>query len=208
MPPRDPWHRRRLYDGDLYWQTFIRWTLWGVRGLAVPTAALALLLAVDAARPGPVTQGMPYARSVESHLLGADGVALRLVRLGDGDCAERTEGKLLLYAHRAGCTETVVVREDMGRSVGGRDTLEVARTPLFGWVRAVERPADGLRDGATALWTIGGYVLLGLLPLLSFGPRFARSPVSGGADRRFMVYVVPALVAEAVYLHLAAGLFG
>lgn len=208
MASRDPWHRRRLYDGDPYWQTFIRWTIWGVRGLAVPTAALAFLLVVDAARPGTVTQGMPYARSAESHLLGADGVSIRLVRLGDDNCVDRKEGTILLYADRAGCTETVTVNQDMGRSVGGRDTLEVERTPVFGWVRSVARPADGLRDATTALWSIGGYVLLGLLPLVSMGARFAQSPGRGGADRRFMIYVVPALVAEAVYLSLAVSLFG
>jgi hypothetical protein len=205
---RDPWHRRRLYDGDLYWQTLIRWTVGAVRVLAVPTAALALLLAVDAARPGTVTKGTPYARAVDTRLLQPDGLTLRLVRLGPTQCAEQREGRTFLFADRPGCSETVAVGRAFGQAVGGRDTLEVVRTPVFGWVHSVRRPADGRRDRATALWTIGAYVLLGLMPLLSFGRRFAQSPISGGADRRLMVYVVPVLLAEAVYVHLVVQLFG
>ena len=208
MASRDPWHRRRLYDGDLYWQTFIRWTVGAARVLAVPTAVLALLLAADAVRPGTVAEGVPYARSVDSRLLQPDGLMLRLVRLGPEQCSERREGRTFLFADRAGCSETVAVGRTFGREVGGRDTLEVVRTPVFGWVQSVHRPADGLRDRATARWTIGAYVLLGLLPLLSFGRRFAHSPVTGGADRRLMMYVAPVLLAEAVYLHLFVGLFG
>jgi len=208
MANRDPWHRRRLYDGDLYWQTLIRWTVWGVRVLAVPTAALALLLATDAVRPGTVDEGMPYARAVDARWFQPDGLTLRLVRLGPAPCSEQREGRTFLFADRPGCSETVAVSRAFGREVGGRDTLEVVRTPVFGWVQSVQRPADGLRDRTTARWTIGAYVLLGLLPLLSFGRRFARSPVTGGADRRLMMYVVPVLLAEAVYLRLFVGLLG
>lgn len=208
MASRDPWHRRRLYDGDLYWQTFIRWTVGVGRGLAVPTAALALLLAADAVRPGTVAEGVPYARAVDARWVQPDGLTLRLVRLGPEQCSDQRAGRTYLFADRTGCSETVAVGRAFGREVGGRDTLEVVRTPVFGWVQSVQRPADGLRDRATARWTIGAYVLLGLLPLLSFGRRFARSPVTGGADRRLMMYVVPVLLAEAVYLHLFLGLFG
>ncbi len=208
MATRDPWHRRRLYDGDLYWQTFIRWTVRAARVLAVPTAALALLLAADAVRPGTVAEGVPYARSVDSRLFQPDGLTLRLVRLAPEKCSERRDGRTYLYADRTGCSETVAVGRSFGEKVGGRDTLAVVRTPVFGWVQSVHRPADGLQDRATARWTIGAYVLLGLLPLLSFGRRFARSPVAGGADRRLMMYVVPVLWAEAVYLHLLVGLLG
>lgn len=208
MPSRDPWHRRRLYDGDLYWQTLIRWTIWGVRGLAVPTAFLALLLAIDGGRTGTTTEGIAYSRSLDARVLQPDGISLQLVRLAPSNCSEQREGRTYLFADRPGCSASVAVDSEFGRAVGGRDTLEVVRTPLFGWVRAVQRPSDGLRDQTTALWTIGGYVLLGLLPLLSFGRSFAQSPVAGGADRRFMMYVVPALLAEAVYLHLFLQLFG
>jgi len=207
MPARDPWHRRRLYDGDPYWQALIRWTIAGVRLLALPTAGLALLLGVDAFLPGPTIDGIAYTRASDSRLLGDDRIALQLVRLGPPDCSEQRDGRTLLFANRPGCSATVSVAAAFGRRVGGRDTLQVVRSPLFGWVSEVRRP-DGLRGRGTALPTVGLYVLWGLVPLLSFGEGFAHSPLRTGTDRRLMVYVVPALLAEATYVVLLVQAFG
>lgn len=208
MAARDPWHRRRLYDGDPYWQALIRWTIAGVRLLAVPTAALALLLGVDAFLPGPTTDGIAYTRAADARLLGEDRIALQFVRLGPPDCSEQRGPRTLLFANRPGCSATVSVGPAFGRRIGGRDTLRVMRTPLFGWVSEVRRPADGLRDRGTALHTVGLYVLWGLVPLLSFGKGFAHSPLRTSTDRRLMVYVVPALLAEATYVVLLVQAFG
>ena len=208
MPDRrDPWHRRRLYDGDVWWQDVIRWTIQGVRVLAVPTVLLSLLVVVDVMLPGTTEEGLPYARSVEDRWLQPTGIAVDLVRLGPANCSEQRGGNTVLFAERPGCALQVSVHPKFGARIGGRDTLQVVRTPMLQWVREVRGP-DAMVHEATSLRRIGLYVLLGLVPLLSFGRGFALSPVQGGADRRFMIYVVPALLAEAVYLGIALRALG
>lgn len=207
MAPRDAWHRRRLYDGDPYWQTFIEWTIAAVRILAVPTVGAALLLALDAFLPGPATNGMPYTQSVDAHFVQADGIALKVVRLGRPECIEQRGGRTLLFADRPNCSSTVSVGAEFGRQVTGGDTLRVIRTPIFGWVSEVCRPRDGLRERSAPLQSIGAYVLWGFVPLLSFGKGFAHSPLPTSTDRRLMVYVVPALLSEATYAALLVQAF-
>jgi hypothetical protein len=95
----------------------------------------------------------------------------------------------------------VAVGLDFGRRVTGNDTLRVVRTPVFGRVRAVQRPADGRQD-RRPLWGLGAYVVIGLVPLLSFGRGFG---VLGGprdAPRYHFAYLLPALAAEALYAWL------
>jgi hypothetical protein len=209
MPDRrDPWHRRRLYDGDVWWQDVIRWTIQGVRVLAVPTVLLSLLLVVDAVLPGTTEEGLPYARSVEDPWLQPTGIAVDLVRLGPANCSERRGGNTVLFAERPGCSLRVSVHPQFGARIGGRDTLQVMRTPMLQWIRQVRGPGETMVHEATALRRIVFYVLLGFVPLLSFGRGFALSPVQGGADRRFMIYVVPALLAEGVFIGIALQALG
>lgn len=205
MTTRDPRHRRRRYDGAVGWQILVAWIIRASRLLAVPTVFLSLLLAVDALVPGPVEEGIAYRRAPDSAWLGAGGYTVTVGWPEREDCLERrADGRRLLYTTRPDCSGEVTVGAALGRGLTGSDTLLIARTPIFGQVRAVRHPATAERDEWHPLLTIGFYVAVGLVPLVSFGSGFAvhagRSPL--GASRRRLAYVLPVLIAEAVYVAL------
>ena len=203
MTTRDPRHRGRRYDGAVGRRAFTRWIIRGIRVLAVPTAALSLLLAVDIVLPGTAETGITYRRALTSHWVAPDGMELSVGWPDRPNCLdERPEtGRRLLFTTRPGCAGSVAVSLDFGHRIAGHDTLRVVRTPMFGRVRAVQRPADGRQD-RRPLWGLGAYVVVGLVPLLSFGRGFG---VLGGpreAPRYHFAYLLPALTAEALYAWL------
>ncbi|WP_103019890.1 hypothetical protein [Salinibacter altiplanensis] len=84
---------------------------------------------------------------------------------------------------------------------GARGAAHRERPPLFGRIRAAYRPADPERD-RRALWDLGLSVALGLVPLLSFGRTFGVYGGTADAPRYHLVYLLPALAAEALYAWL------
>ena len=203
MTARDPRHRGRRYDGAVGRRALARWTIGGIRVLAVPTVALALLLAVDLALPGSAETGISYRRAFTSHWVAPDGVEVSVGWPNRPNCVEERDDteRRLLFTTRRGCAGSVAVGLDFGRRIAGHDTLQVVRTPIFGRVRAVERPSDARRD-RRPLWDLGAYVVLGLVPLLSFGRGFGVLGGRGAAPRYRFAYLLPALAAEALYAWL------
>lgn len=204
MTTRDPRHRSRRYDGALGRQQFMRWLILGVRVLAVPTVLMSLLLAVDAVLPGTGEDGVVYRRATDARWVGTDGYELSLGWLHRSGCLEQQEesGRHVLFPERPGCSGTVDVSPQFGRRMSGGDTVRVVRTPLYGQTKAVKDGVDGSEDRRSSLLGIGLYVLLGLVPLLSFGEGFAVYSEEGAAVRYHGAYVLPVLVAEAVYMWL------
>lgn len=200
MTSRDPRHRERRYDGAVGHRELVRWLIGGIRVLAVPTVALSLLLAVDVVLPGTAETGISYRRTVASHWLHPDGMDISLGWPNRPDCLERRDdsGRRLLFTTRPGCAGTVTVGVDFGTRLAGNDTLRVVRTPVFGQVRAVHRPVDEATD-RHSLWGLGLYVVIGLVPLLSFGRTFGVYAGPDDAPRYHFAYLLPALAAEALY---------
>lgn len=204
MRSRDPRHRGRRYDGAVRRRQFVRWTIGAVRMLAVPVVLMSVLLGVDVVLPGTTEEGIAYRRTLETRWLVPDGYTIGVGWSNRAGCTEQhSEGsRRLLFLDREGCSGSVGVGARFGRALSGSDTLHVVRTPLFERVREVRRPSDGLRDQMYSLLQIGGFVLIGLIPLLSFGRGFAVHPTHEGPNRRYIAYVLPALLAEAVYVAL------
>lgn len=209
MTTRDPRHRGRRYDGAVGRRALARWTIGGIRVLAVPTGALALLLAVDLALPGSAETGISYRRAFTPHWVAPDGIEVSVGWPDRPNCLEQRDdsGRRLLFTTRPGCAGTLTVGLDLGSQLSGNDTLQVVRTPIFGQVRAVERPPDARRD-RRALWGLGAYVALGLVPLLSFGRGFGVLGGSDTAPRYHFAYLLPALAAEALYAWLVVQAVG
>lgn len=206
MTRRDPRDRSRRYDADVGRRELYRWTIWTVRLLAVPTALLSLLLLMDVVSPGDVEEGIVFRRAVDARWLGPDGYAVSVGWSQRAGCLERdASGRQLLYTVRPGCSGTVEMRQSLGGPLARGDTLHVIRTPVFDQVRAIEHRATGQRDGWYPLVDIGIFVLLGFIPLLSFGRNFAVYSIEGGGPRYHLVYVLPSLTAEALYVWLAVG---
>lgn len=210
MTRRDPRDRSRRYDADIARRELYHWTIRTVRLLAVPTALLSLLLLVDVGLPGDVEDGIAYRRAVDSRWLGPDGFSVSVGWPQRAGCLEHDDsGRHLLYTVRPGCSGTVAMRRGLGGELASGDTLRVVRTPVFRQVRAVEHSATDRRDQWYPLLDIGIIVVLGFIPLLSLGRNFAVYSVRGGTPRYHLVYVLPSLVAEAVYVWLAVrALFG
>jgi len=204
MTTRDPRHRGRRYDGAVGRRAFAQWTIRGIRVLAVPTVLMSLLLAVDAVLPGTSEVGLAYRSTVQTRWFGPTGVEVAVGWPDRDGCLEQQEGsgRRLLFTTRPGCAGTVAVSTPLGRHVAGNDTLRVVRTPLFGQVRAVHHPAEGRWDRWHPLWTLGLYVVIGLVPLLSFGRDFGVYGTTGEASRYHFAYLLPALAAEALYAWL------
>lgn len=205
MTTRDPRHRGRRYDGAVGRRELARWVIWGIRVLAVPTVALSLLLAVDAVLPGTAETGISYRRAFTTNWLAPDGMKISVGWPDRPNCLdERPDtGRRLLFTTRPGCAGSVAVSLDFGRRVAGSDTLRVVRTPVLGQVRAVQRPSDGRQD-RRPLWGLGAYVVIGLVPLLSFGRRFGMLRGPSEPPRYHVAYLLPALAAEALYAWLLA----
>jgi hypothetical protein len=203
MTARDPRRRGHRYDGAIGQRELVQWLIGGIRVLAVPTVALSLLLAVDAVLPGTVETGISYRRAVASHWLSPDGMKVSLGWPNRPDCLEQRgdSGRRLLFTTRPGCAGTVTVGFDFGARLAGNDTLRVVRTPVFGQVQAVHRPTDGTSD-RHPLWDLGLTVIIGLVPLLSFGRTFGVYAGTDDAPRYHVVYLLPALGAEALYAWL------
>jgi len=201
MSTRDPRHRGRRYDGAAGRRELARWTIRGIRALAVPTVLLSLLLAVDVVLPGPSEIGLAYRSTLNARWLGPTGIDVAVGWPDRSGCLEQREdsGRRLLFTTRPGCAGTVAVSTDFGRRVAGNDTLRVVRTPIFGQVRAVHHPTGDRWDRWYPLWTLGLYVVIGLVPLLSFGRAFGVYDMAGGVSRYHFAYLLPALAAEAVY---------
>lgn len=210
MKPRDPRHRGRRYDGAVRRRQFVRWTIGAVRVLAVPVVVMSVLLGLDVLLPGTTEEGIAYRRTVENRWFAPDGFSIGVGWPHRSGCTEqRTEGSgRLLFVTRDSCSGSVDVGVHFGRALSGRDTLHVVRTPVFERVRAVRRPSDGLQDRRYPLLNIGIFVAIGLIPLLSFGRDFAVHPTSGGPRRRYIAYVLPVLLAEAVYVVLLVQVLG
>lgn len=210
MTTRDPRNRGRRYDGAVGQRQFARWIIRGIRTLAVPTVVLSLLLAVDVVLPGTTEQGLVYRRAVNSGWVSPDGIDVSMGWPNRPNCLEQREdsGRTLLFTTRPGCEGTLSVSTAFGRRLAGNDTLRVVRTPLFGQVRAVHRPADGHTDGWYPLWDLGLYVAIGLVPLLSFGRKFGVYDTTGKVSRYHFAYLLPALAAEALYAWLLAQAVG
>lgn len=204
MTTRDPRRRAQRYDGPIRRQQFIRWLIVGVRGLAMPTVLLSLLLAVDVVLPGTEEEGIVYRRTVDAQWVGPDGFNLAVGWPHRSDCLEeRTDsGKQVLFTMRPGCSGPVGVSAGFGRQFEGGDTLRVERTPVYGQVRAVQRTADGDHEERYSLLGIGLYVAIGFLPVLSLGNEFAVYSSAGAVTRYHAVYVLPALCAEALHVWL------
>lgn len=203
MTTRDPRHRGRRYDGAARQRELARWLIRGIRLLAVPTVVLSVLLAADAMLPGTLETGIAYRRTVETRWLGPTGMDVAVGWPNRPDCLEQQEsGRRLLFTTRPGCAGTVAVSFDFGRRLTGNDTLRVLRTPLFGQVRAVHNPSAERWDRWSSLWGFGLYVLIGLVPLLSFGKDFGVYAKADGVSRYHVVYLLPALLAEAFYAWL------
>lgn len=210
MTTRDPRHRSHRYDGAIRRRQFVRWTIRGIRALAVPTAVLSLLLLVDVMLPGTSETGISYRRAVDTRWLGPNGVDVSVGWPNRPDCLEEREdsGRHLLFTTRPGCAGTVSVSTPFGRRLTGNDTLRVVRTPLFGQVRSVYRPANEETDRWHPLLDLGFYVVIGLVPLLSFGRDFGVYNTSGGVSRYHFAYLLPALAAEALYAWLLVQAMG
>jgi len=201
MTTRDPRHRGRRYDGAVGRRAFARWTIRGVRALAVPTVLMSLLLMVDAVLPGRAEVGLAYRSTVDTRWLWPTGVDVAVGWPDRSGCLEQRDasGRRLLFTTRPGCAGTVAVSAPFGRRVAGNDTLRVVRTPLFGQVRAVHHPEDGRWDRWYSLLNLGLFVGIGLVPLLSFGRDFGVYDTAGGVSRYHFTYLLPALAAEAFY---------
>lgn len=210
MSGRDPRHRGRRYDGAVRRRQFVRWVIGGARLLAVPTLLMSLLLGIDALLPGTEEEGIAYRRSVDARWLVPDGYTVEVGWPNRSGCVEaRKDGAgQLLFTTRAGCSGSVAVGAGLGRRLAGGDTLRVVRTPLFEYVREIRRPANGQRDRTGSLLTIWLYVAIGLVPLVSFGRGFAVHHTSEGPRRRYIAYVLPVLLAEAVYVGLLLQVLG
>lgn len=204
MTTRDPRHRGRRYDGVVGRRQFARWTIRTIRALAVPTVALSLLLAVDTVLPGSTEVGLAYRRTVDARWLGPDGIEVAVGWPTRTGCLEQRDGngRRLLFATRPGCAGTVTLSAEVGRRVTARDTLRVVRTPLFGQVRSVQHSAENAVDRGYPLGTLGLTVVIGLVPLLSFGRDFGVYNTAGGISRYHFAYLLPALAAEAFYVWL------
>lgn len=204
MTRRDPRNRGQRYDGALSQRWLARWIIRGIRLLAVPTLILSLLLAVDVVLPGTAEEGLVYRRSADTRWVGPDGVDVSVGWPNRPNCLEQRgdSGQKFLFTTRPGCAGTLSVSPSFGRRLGGKDTLRVIRTPLFGQVRTVERPADGQTDGWYPLWDLGFFIAIGLVPLLSFGRGFGVYDTTSGVSRYHFAYLLPALVAEALYVWL------
>lgn len=202
MRSRDPRHRSRRYDGPVRRRQFTGWIVGTVRVLAVPVVLMSLLLGLDVVLPGTTEEGIAYRRTVDTRWLAPDGFTIGIGWPHRPECSEERPdaSRKLVFVNRDSCSSSVEVGAAFGRQLSGEDTLRVARTPLFGQVREVRRPADGLRDRTVSLLKIGLYVVLGLLPLLSFGREFAVHPTSEGPRRRYIAYILPVMLAEAVYV--------
>lgn len=201
MTTRDPRHRGRRYDGALGQRAFARWTIRGIRMLAVPTVLMSLLLALDAVLPGTSEVGLAYRRTVDARWLGPSAINVAVGWPDRSGCLERRgpSGRRLLFTTHPGCDGTVSVSTSFGRQIAGNDTLRIVRTPLFEQVRAVHHPNTGRWDRWYPLWDLGLYVLIGLVPLLSFGREFGVYDTAGGVSRYHFAYLLPALAAEAFY---------
>lgn len=201
MKTRDPRHRARRYDGAVGRRAFAQWTIRGIRALAVPTVILSLLLAVDVVLPGTAEVGLAYRSTVHTRWLGPAGIDVAVGWPDRSGCLEQREasGGRLLFTTRPGCAGTVAVSAAFGRRVAGNDTLRVVRTPIFSQVRAVHHTNDGRWDRWYPLWDLGLYVLIGLVPLLSYGRAFGVYDTAGGVSRYHFAYLLPALAAEAFY---------
>lgn len=210
MTTRDPRNRGRRYDGAVGKRQFARWVIRGIRMLAVPTVALSLLLATDVVLPGTAEQGLVYRRAVNTRWTAPDGINVSVGWPDRPDCLEQREdsGQTLLFTTRPGCAGTLSVSFAFGRRLAGKDTLRVVRTPLFGQVRAVHRPSDGRTDEWYPLWDLGLYVAIGLVPLLSFGREFGVYDTTDGVSRYHFAYLLPALIAEALYAWLLVQVIG
>lgn len=210
MTARDPRNRGRRYDGAVGRRQFARWIIRGIRMLAVPTVVLSLLLAADVVLPGTTEQGLVYRRAVNAQWAGPDGIDVSVGWPNRPNCLEQggNSGRTLLFTTRPGCAGTLSVSAPFGRRLAGNDTLHVVRTPLFGQVRTVHRPADGRTDAWYPLWNLGLYVAIGLVPLLSFGREFGVYDTTGGVSRYHFAYLLPALAAEALYAWLLAQALG
>ncbi|WP_103028252.1 hypothetical protein [Salinibacter altiplanensis] len=169
----------------------------------MPTVGLSLLLAVDLVLPGTEEAGISYRRAVPPSWVRPDGVEVSVGWPDRPGCLEQRgeSGRRLLFTTRPGCAGTVTVGMELGARLTGNDTLRVVRTPLFGRIRAAYRPADPERD-RRALWDLGLSVALGLVPLLSFGRTFGVYGGTADAPRYHLVYLLPALAAEALYAWL------
>jgi len=203
MTTRDPRHRGRRYDGAVGRRTLARWLIRGIRVLAVPTVALSLLLALDVVLPGTTETGISYRRALTSNWLPPDAIKVSVGWPNRPSCLEERgdAGRRLLFTTRPGCAGSVHVILDFGRRIAGNDTLRIVRTPVFGQVRAVQRPSDGRQD-RRPLWGLGLYILTGLVPLLSFGHNFGVHARPSAAPRYHFTYLLPALAAEALYAWL------
>ncbi len=204
MTTRDPRHRDRRYDGAVGQRQLARWTICGIRVLAVPTVLMSLLLAVDAVLPGTAEMGLAYRRTVDARWLGPNGIEVAVGWPNRSGCVEQQDasGRRLLFTTRPGCSGTLGLSFDFGRQLAGNDTLRVVRTPLFGHVRAVHRPSDGRWDRWYPLWDLGLAVVIGFVPLLSFGRDFGVYDTTGRVTRYHFAYLLPALAAEAFYAWL------
>ncbi len=210
MTTRDPRHRGRRYDGAIGRRRLARWTIRGIRALAAPTVILSLLLAVDVVLPGTTERGIAYRLDVDARWLGPDGIDVAVGWPNRSGCLKQPDasGRRLLFTTRPGCAGTMAVSAAFGRRIAGGDTLRVVRTPIFGQARAVHHPADGRQDQWHSLWTLGLFVGVGLIPLLSFGRAFGVYDTTGGISRYHFVYLFPALAAEAFYGWLLAQAVG
>lgn len=204
MTTRDPRNRGRRYDGAVGQRQFAQWIILGIRALAVPTVVLSLLLAADVVLPGTTEEGLVYRRATNSRWTGPDGLDVSVGWPNRPNCLEQREnsGRTLLFTTRPGCAGTLSVSLDFGRRLAANDTLRVVRTPLFGQVRAVHRPADGQTDEWYPLWDLGLFIAIGFVPLLSFGREFGVYDTTSGVSRYHFAYLLPALVAEMLYAWL------
>ena len=163
---------------------------------------MSLLLGVDAMLPGTSEVGLAYHSTVHARWLGPTGIDVDVGWPDRSGCLEQRSAseRRLLFTARPGCAGTVAVSTAFGRRIAGNDTLRVVRTPLFGRVRAVYHSDEERWDRWYPLWDIGLYVVIGLVPLLSFGREFGvYDTASGGVTRYHFAYLLPALAAEAFY---------
>lgn len=204
MTRRDPRHRGLRYDGAAGRRELAQWVIRGLQILAVPTVLLSLLLAVDAVLPGASEVGLAYRSTVNARWLGPTAVDVAVGWPDRPGCLEKRgdAGRRFLFTTRPGCAGTVAVSPTLGRRVTERDTLRVVRTPLFGQVRTVSHPAADQTDRWVPLWDLGLAVLVGLVPLLSFGRAFGVYDTQDGVSRYHVAYLLPALLSEAFYAWL------
>jgi hypothetical protein len=204
MTRRDPRHRGLRYDGAAGRRELARWGIRGIRVLAVPTVLLSLLLAVDAILPGASEVGLAYRSTVHARWLAPTAVGVSVGWPNRPGCLEPRgdAGRRFLVTTRPGCAGTVSVHPHLGRRVAAGDTLRVVRTPLFGQVRTIFHPAADQMDRWVPLWDLGLVVLVGLVPLLSFGRAFGVYDTQDGVSRYHFAYLFPSLLAEAFYARL------